>query len=349
MTPAESVQLDYEAPPRPNDAQGKPRCVGLELEIANLPLAQTLELVRGVVGGQVVQESATEGRVEDTRFGKFKVELDSVPLKERAYLKPLAALGVEPDSAVAQAVEQSVLEVAREIVPLEIVTPPIPWSRLSELDPLWSALRAAGAEDTRSSLLYAFGLHLNPVMPASDVDTLLSILRAFLLLEDWIVEDEDVDITRRIAPYIRPFPEAYRRMVLDPTYAPDFAAFVSDYVEHNPTRNRPLDMLPLFAHLGAPDLSERVSDWSLVGARPTFHYRLPNCDLAQPGWTPAADWNRWVMIERLASQRDLLYELSTSYLSTLDLPLRMQRGGWTDHVRTRLDRLGGGVALPVGG
>ena len=338
-------RTSYEAPPWAHDETGAVRGVGLELEIGSLTLEETLRLVRDALGGLIVQGSPAEGKVEGTAFGKFKVEIDSLAIKERSYLRKLDWLGVDGDSAVAQKVEQSVIEVARELVPLEVVTPPIPWDRLHELDGLWASLRRAGAADTKSSVLYAFGLHLNPVIPRRDTTTLLAIMRAFLLLEDWIAADEDVDITRWITPFVRQFPEAYRRKVLDPAYRPDFKAFVDDYVEHNPTRNRSLDLLPLLAHLGASGLEQRVTDWQLVNARPTFHYRLPNCELAQAGWTPAADWNRWVMVERLACDHELLGELSEAYLNTLALPLRLQRSGWTDQVRERLGRLGAGAQV----
>ena len=36
-----------------------------------------------------------------------------------------------------------------------------------------------------------------------------------------------------------------------------------------PTRNRPLDLLPLFAYLGVCDFSQRVENFALVSARPT--------------------------------------------------------------------------------
>jgi hypothetical protein len=312
--------------------------VGLEIEIGGLTIPDTLRLVRDAMGGLIVQQSPAEGRVEGTAFGKFKVEIDSLAIKERTYLHTLEKLGVEGERA--QKFEQSVIDVARELVPLEVVTPPVPWNRLGELDGLWASLRHAGAADTKSSMLYAFGVHLNPVIPSRDVSVLVAITRAFLLLEDWIIADEDVDLTRRIAPFIRQFPEVYRRKVLEPTYAPDFTTFVNDYVEHNPTRNRSLDLLPLLAYLGASGLEQKVADWQLVKARPTFHYRLPNSELAQEGWTPAADWNRWVLVERLAHDPQALRELSEAYLETLDLPLRLQAGGWTDRVRERLEQLG---------
>jgi hypothetical protein len=336
MTIASTTHGRYAEPPRSTNQRGLPRHVGLELELGHLTLEQTLEVVRDVLGGEIVADSRTEGVVKETPFGTFKIELDSTPLKDRSYLRPLEILGVDVDSPAGQAVEDSVLNVARGFVPIEVVTPPIPWDQLHQLDPLWCSLRAAGAEDTHSKLLHAFGLHLNPELPDFEVATILNVVRAFLLLEDWIVETTDIDWARLIAPYIRQFPEAYRRKILEPAYRPTWEEFVDDYLKDSPTRNRPLDLLPLFAHVGASDLASRVEDFALVRGRPTFHYRLPNCELASPGWTPAEDWRRWVMIERLAEDSALLNELSRAYLSTTDWPLRMQRGGWVEHLRTRL-------------
>ena len=42
-----------------------------------------------------------------------------------------------------------------------------------------------------------------------------------------------VALARRISPFIRPFPEAYRRVVLQPDYAPTSGQFVDDYLAHN--------------------------------------------------------------------------------------------------------------------
>jgi len=339
MTSSTKAVRAYEAPPRPRNTKGEIRKVGLEIEIGHLTLEQTLEIVRDAVGGEIVSDSRTEGSIQNTRFGKFKIEVDSTPLKERSYMRPLEALGLDADSPAAQVLEDSVLGVAREFVPIEVVTPPIPWDQLQTLDSLWAALRRAGAEDTRSSLLHAFGLHLNPEPPDFEVMTILNILRGFLLLEDWIMQDSNIDLSRLVAPYIRAFPEQYRRKILEPAYRPTWSEFVDDYLKDSPTRNRPLDLLPLINHIGAPDLEQRIEDYPLVGSRPTFHYRLPNCELAQEAWTPAHDWDRWVAIERVAEDPELLLELSKAYLDTSDLPLRMQRGGWVDHVRARL-RLG---------
>jgi Putative amidoligase enzyme len=336
-TSANAASSGYTAPPREHNAQGEPRRVGLELELAGLSVESALELIRRCFGGEIEASQRTHGTVAGTPFGTFKVEYDLVALQKRSYLRPLELMGIESDSRTAQLVEDTVLQVASEVIPVEVITPPIPWPRLHELDPLWERLRAAGAEDTHDSVFYAFGLHLNPETPDGEVATLLAHLRAFLLLEDWVVESSRMDLSRRLAPFVRPFPEAYRRKVLEPSYSPKTgAALVDDYIEASPTRNRGLDMLPLFVHLFGPTLLERVEDRELVKPRPTFHYRLPNCELASPDWSPRADWNRWIAIERLAQSPALLTELSHAYLETFDLPLRLQSIAWIDELRERM-------------
>ncbi len=305
----------YAPPCPPRTRSGKIRSVGVEVELGELDVPATLEIVASTLGGTVRLEGATEGCVVGTPLGEFKIELDSLPLRERRYLAPFQQLGVSEDSRTAQLIEDSVLRVAKELVPVEVVTPPVPWDRLVELDPLWLALRQHGAADTKSSVLHAFGLHLNPELPDQEVSTIVRTLRAYFLLEDWLAARIGVDLARKVAPYIHPFPEEYRRLVVDPRYAPDLTRFVDDYVTANPTRNRPLDLLPLIREVCSRDLCEQVDAWAKVKARPAFHYRLPNCEISKPGWTPAADWNRWVSVERLAANDALLEELGTAYLT----------------------------------
>jgi hypothetical protein len=326
----------YEAPVRPSNSQGQPRCVGLELELGHLPVETVLELVQRSMGGRIEQDNSARGQVKDTPLGSFAVELDSRTLKERSYLRPLEMVGIEPESAVSQLIESSVVRVSREVVPIEVVTPPVPWNRLRELDPLWTSLRSAGAEDTHASVLYAFGLHLNPELPDFEAETITRHLQAFLLLEPWLSAATDVDISRRIAPYIRPFPVAYRQRILWPDYNPDLPTLIEHYLEDNPTRNRPLDLMPLFVHVTQADYSARVEDWGLVKARPTFHYRLPNSEIQRPGWSPAVDWNRWTAVERVASTPQVLRPLIADWT-------RMAEGGeepppqaWLAHLQLRL-------------
>src|SRR3546814_5720713 len=60
-------------------------------------------------------------------------------------------------------------DIGAELVPMELVTPPVPAGRLPEIDSLVRDLVRRGAGGTRAGLLYAFGLHLNPVLGAADL------------------------------------------------------------------------------------------------------------------------------------------------------------------------------------
>ena len=161
------------------------------------------------------------------------------------------------------------------LVPTEIVCPPIPWDELETLDTLFETLREKGAKDTDASLLYGFGLHLNPEVESQEVEDLLAMMRAYLLLANWLREEIKVDITREVLPHANPFPKEYARKVLDLRYQPDLDTFIDDYLADNPTRNRELDLLPLFAHL-RPEHPHALLHGQLTKPRPTFHYRLPN-------------------------------------------------------------------------
>src|SRR6185436_20978207 len=102
--------------------------------------------------------------------------------------------------------------------PTEISAPPIPITDLAPLDALRDLLRQAGAKGTRRSVLYAFGMHINPELPSDDPAEVRDVMRAFLLLEPWLRERTEVDLTRRIAPYINPFPREYARLILREDY-----------------------------------------------------------------------------------------------------------------------------------
>ena len=94
-----------------------------------------------------------------------------------------------------------------------------------------------------------FGLHINPETPRVDAATLLNYLRAFVLLYPCLEQRIKVDITRRLGPYINSFPDEYVRLILAEDYPATAERLIDDYVRFNPTRNRPLDMLPVLACL----------------------------------------------------------------------------------------------------
>src|SRR3954463_16744587 len=93
------------------------------------------------------------------------------------------------------------------------------------------------------------------------------------------------------------------------------ARFTDDYLTHNPTRNRPLDMLPLLA-FNVPGLMERPGlAGQKVRPRPTFHYRLPDSSIDEDGWSIAEEWGRWVLVERLADDPTLAARFAREYLN----------------------------------
>jgi hypothetical protein len=287
-------------PPRLTGASGRARRVGVEIEFGGLDFQQAADIVVRLYGGTIREVSRVGVAVENTSLGEFRIELDAMLLKSEKYRDVLEKLGVGEKGQ--ERVGDTLQALLEKFVPSEIAAPPIAITDLPKLDILRETLREEGALGTRSSLLYAFGLQLNPEVPATDAATLKSFLAAFLQLYDWIVDTAKIDITRKIAPFIDPFPAEYRELVLDPKYRPDLDRLIDDYLLLNPTRNRPLDMLPLFATLREEKVLAAAKEPDQIKKRPTFHYRLPNCLIDEPDWSFADEWNRWVEVERLAER-----------------------------------------------
>jgi hypothetical protein len=61
-----------------------------------------------------------------------------------------------------------------------------------------------------------------------------------------------------------------------------------------------LDLLPLLAHLDEARVRS-VLPHEKIGSRPVFHYCLPHTHLSDPAWSIMPDWERWLLVERLAS------------------------------------------------
>ncbi|ERS87778.1 amidoligase family protein [Halomonas sp. PBN3] len=309
-------------PPEPRNSDGETRRVGVEIEFAGLHPHDTAEQVRERFGGEVVVVSPHRLKVEGTRWGTFTIELDTQyahpdaevlearPKDDSEWERQRHQMRVEFHNRTRELIG----DVVTGLVPTEIVCPPIPWDELGELDTLFTALREHGAKGTEESLLYGFGLHLNPEVPSLEVASLRDHLRAYLLLAEWLREQIDVDITREVLPHANPFPKAYALKVLAADYAPDLDTLIADYLADNPTRNRELDMTPLFAHL-RPDYPHELFRNRLVKARPTFHYRLPDARLSQVGWGSTVEWNRWVEVERLAADKEALARRSAEYVA----------------------------------
>ena len=293
--------------------RGEPRKVGVELEFGGVSLQTAAEAVREAFGGEVKQDHEHRYTVA-TSLGEFEVTFDSSLLSHKKYESLTERFGL--GEQIKEAIERVLRGIGDAILPLEVSTPPIPATRLDELNRLEEALRKRDTEGTRAGLFYAFALHFNPEAP--DPANPVEVVRAFLLLYHWLFRQEKIDTTRRLLPFFDPFPEDYSRLVIDPNYAPEIRRFTEDYLAHNPTRNRPLDLLPLLA-FNDPDVTKRPElEGEKIRPRPTFHYRLPNSLIDESDWSISEEWGRWVLIERLAGLPDWMRDFSHTYLNWED-------------------------------
>lgn len=301
---------------------GTVRRVGFELEFSGISLDRTARAVCESLGGTVTSATAAEREVHVAGLGDFNVELDWDYLKRLAAEKGVTEPGGDWLDTLSQA--------AALLVPVEVVCPPIPVTDIDALRPMVDALRDAGAVGTEESLIAAYGVHINPEIPRRDASTLQAYLSAFVLLQWWLVDAHAVDLARRVSPYIDLYPDDYVTQVLA-RKAPVMDDLFADYLAHNATRNRALDLLPLLADLDE-DRVRRAVDDPRIKARPTFHYRLPNCHIERPGWSLAGPWNTWCVVEDLAQYADGIEDLRSAFLDADRPLLGVHRKDWVAHV-----------------
>jgi hypothetical protein len=320
-------------PPVTQRADGGLRRVGVEIEFSGLTLDEAATLLADTFGGRLSSPGRYE-RVVATDAGAWQAELDFKLLKE---LGRRERDGAELMDAAGDFAENVLRTVAERIVPVEVVSPPLPLDRLSGVNDLIERLRAAGALGTGDELAYAFGLQLNPELPQTDADTIVRYLKAFLCVEDWLRTRAQVDLTRRLTFFADPFPKGYVRRVVDPDYWPSLGGLIDDYLAFNPTRNRALDLLPMFLELDPARVRAVVED-TRVKPRPTLHYRLPNSEIDTAGWNLSAAWGDWLVVERLATDPARLHALCADYAGFLAQPLERLVGDWTADTAQWLDR-----------
>jgi hypothetical protein len=316
------TQSEYRLPSRLTKADGSPRQVGFELEFSGITLNRTGEVVQQSLKGRVTEQTEAEQVIECDGFGPFNIELDWAFLKRKAAEREEAGTEDEWLHRLSQAAEL--------LVPVEVVCPPIPLAQMDSLDPLVKALREAGAQGTEESLIAAYGVHVNPEIPDRSATTLFNYLRAFALLQWWLVEAHQVNTARKISPYVGLYPEHYVCLLLS-RKAPDIDQIFADYLTCNPTRNRALDLLPLLSDFDAERVQRAVDD-PRINARPTFHYRLPNCQIEREGWSLAEAWNRWWVVESLAEQAQALDELGARFLASQKPLLGVKRKDWVEFI-----------------
>lgn len=296
-----------------NNPQGQERQIGFEIEYAGLPLENVAQMVHQQFGGKLEQISPHVYAVNQSELGDFKLELDSIPLQKLA----TSNASLKDSQTLYKSTQYKITEMADElgtkIVPYEIVCPPVKLSQIPALETLCENLRNQGAKGTKGSLLYAFGLHLNPELASFEAHYILRHLQSFLILGPWLQKEHHVDISRKLTNFIDPFPKEYAELVLDQDYQPNIDQLIRDYHTHNPTRNRALDMLPLFAHLDESLIIELYGEEEKINKRPTFHYRLPNCEIGQSNWSLTKEWETWLSVEKVANSEQLFGQLLTKW------------------------------------
>lgn len=277
-------------PPWPTGPDGSVRRVGVEIEFGGLAPLAAAEVLRARLGGTLAVSGDFHATVKDSRLGDVALALDT------RFAEPFADEG-----EMLAAIRKSLVNLAVGVIPTEATFAPVPWQRLGGFADAVDALRQAGAKGTAENPSFGFGVHLNVQTPSREVAAVLAIFRAYLRMETLLRSEMRIDPTRRLLPFIDPFPEGYRRRVLADDYAPELSTFIADYCAANPTRNRGLDLLPLLAAID-PAAVEKALGEAPKAARPAFHYRLPNTNLGDPRWSIVTEWNRWVGVERHAAR-----------------------------------------------
>lgn len=296
--------------PRPETADGKPRLTGVEVEFAGLNEDRVAKILARELGGEAAPSGAYEWTVSDTGIGDITVELD-ISLRKSSDLKLV----------------QEGLDLARGLIPIEIVSAPLEREQIVRLDAAMTTLRDAGAKGSGQGLFYGFGVHLNPEIVSPDDPHTTRTIRAYALLEEWLRIDAEIDGTRRLLPFVDRWPFGLIDELTE-TPGADLDAIMGLYARHTHSRNHGLDLLPLFRHLDAARFTALFGDGTggVVSARPTFHFRLPDSRIDEPGWSLNEAWSQWCFVEEVASDDELLEQLSRAW--------REHRATWFD---TRTD------------
>lgn len=315
-------------PPALKNAEGKPRRVGVELEMSGLDLDSLTQQVAGFFSLDTTSCGRYERLLQGDPAGDWVVELDYDLLKRLGREK---RGGTTLADELSRSAEDVLAWAAEALVPMEIVSPPLPLDRLADVEALITHLRKAGAKGTSDSTINAFGMQLNPELPSHDPKAITAFIKAFLCLYDWLFLRADIDLSRRVTSYVDPFPAGYVKRLLSADYWPDLTTLIDDYLAENPTRNRALDMLPLFMYLDENRVRAKADD-VLIKARPTFHYRLPDCKIDLNDWGLFLSWNDWVEVERLAVDEERLYACCKAYLEFLGSPFKRLFSNWATTV-----------------
>ncbi len=283
----------------PQTAGGRVRRTGIEVEFSGLDERAAADILRSTFGGTLDTAEPHLLKVRDSTVGDLEVELDTALGKSEA----AAGLGAGAGARVK--------DMLRGVVPVEIVTQPLVPEDVARFDTVIARLRDAGASGSRNGVFLGFGVHLNTEVVAPEAPHTLRTVRAFGLLDPVLRAREGIDVTRRVLPFVNPWPRA----LVDELVAekPDSLAALIDLMDpHVRSRNHALDLLPLFKH-AIPRLFEASYPGERsTSARPAFHFRLPDSRINEDGWSLSAAWAMWGLVEAVAAS-DRLDELEEAW------------------------------------
>lgn len=334
-------QDSYIKPNRWKNQKGEDRKTGFELEFTGVDLPLCVEILQKLFGGNANWIHSHQVEIVESKIGKIKLELDYNALLNFTDYMENQLEGPPFNFKVVEKLTKGVTQLAGNLVkgfvPVEIVTEPLKFEDFPQMDVMREALFQAKAKGTKDKMINAFGLHINPEAPSLEPDAILAYLRAFILIYPWLKEKLKVDLTRRFLSFIDAYPLEYQKVVMEDGYCPTQEKLILDYLKFNPTRNRSLDLCPIFIHLDetCKNLIKK-SEQNLLSGRPAFHYRLPNCNIDSKTWRIAHEWNGWAFVESLANDSNKLQALCGEYRNYLKKSNEEIRRTWPNVIEKKL-------------
>lgn len=284
--------------PQPDTADGTPRRIGVEIELAGLTEKQIAQLAAQNLGGTARRTSGNDWEVAQSAIGRLQIYLDIFLRKET-------------DSAF----KEIGLKIGREVIPVEIVTEPLDRKGLMQLSDFIALLRREGAKGTGQSLLFGFGLHLNPAIASAQDRDIVRPLLAYALIEEWMRELHPIERTRELLPFTAPYPKKLIAELARLGPNASLEAVIRTYRAATLSRNHGLDMLPIFTHLRPDLIAPEEGKGGTVSPRPAFHFRLPDCRIDDADWSLDTEWRRWWRVEAIAADTELLSDLCREWLA----------------------------------
>lgn len=282
--------------PRPLTREGRPRRVGVEIEFGGLTEREAAEVARAELGGAVETAGNFALKLKDSALGDLGIELDTALTKYNG-----------------GGLVEAGLEAARAVVPVEIVAPPLDLDGLDRLDLLRARLRDAGATGTQDGMLLGFGVHFNVETVSPEDPFTQATIVAFGLAEDFLRLRSHIDPTRRVLPFVDPWPRTFLDAITVSGPETDFARIRALYAEHVDSRNHALDLLPLYKDADATAFAELFPHQAGIKGRPAYHFRLPDSRVDEKDWSLACEWETWRAVESLADDTEKLAALCADY------------------------------------